>query len=494
LSEGSADAPPPLPEARGDQPGEDYMLYDLLNRQVKAQARAAVGSPDPAAWQTTAYDADGNVTAQRDPAIAGDATGSTYDDLNRLASSTDAWGTTTTYAYDADGNVAAKATAGVGTTRYAYDGLDRLASLTDPQGTVTTYASYDPEGRLLEKRLPNATHVDYAYDAAGRLRALRNRRGASHSASEAVIADYEARYDGTGQKVSETRPEGSFTYSYDALGRLRQVTQGSTTRSYGFDQNSNRTSLTVDGQLAKTYTYDALDRLVDIRDANGMHLEWFSYYASGEVKTHAAPSFSRSYTYDPRGLPTGETQGSDQVRYTLDALGRVLRETQSGGSPRDLRLLYADATDRPVATADPGTGAIGTSYQVDPGGLLATRAGGTTRYASWSLHGDLVQEADPSGALRSPAPLAYDEFGIPQGTGATPYGWTGETLRQTSRAPRRPTRAMDRPPPVQAGPRRPGAYPSSSRIRARIRSANPSGTRPSRHLRWISSLKSRSNP
>jgi RHS repeat-associated protein len=203
--------------------GDGYSVFDLDNRAIKIESLGTTGSPDPAKYVQVTFDSDGNRTRVQDPDISGDATAFAYDDLNRMTSATDAWGTTTTYAYDVDSNVTSETTPGIGTTSYTYDGLDRLATLTDPQGQATTYASYDKEGRLLEKRLPNTTHIDYVYDAAGRLTSVRNRKGASHQALEYALADASYTYDGTGQRLTEKLPtslssSGSASGTVDAAG------------------------------------------------------------------------------------------------------------------------------------------------------------------------------------------------------------------------------------------------------------------------------------
>jgi len=418
--------------AQGDTVSDSYGVYDVLNRPQKRESLATTGNPDPAKYVTTGYDADGNTIKTTDPDIASDPTAWTFDDLNRTASSTDAWGTTTTYAYDENSNVKTKNTPGIGAINSLYDGLDRLSSLTDPQGKQTTFAVYDKESRLLEKRLPNATHVDYAYDAVGHLLIQNNRRGATHSGSDTSIADFSSTYDGTGKRKTETRPDGTLTYTYDALGRLSQVVQGSSTRSYSFDLNSNRTQLRVNGALTKSYTYNALDRLTEIRDGANILTDSFVYSLAGQVKTHTGPGFSRTYLYDADGLPIKETQGTSSTTWVVDGLSRVIRSTSTGSSTADLRYGYDCSCDSRISESLASNGTLQTSYVADPSGLLEARNGSTTKYQYFSTHGDLVQTANDSGTLTYPSPLAYDEFGIPQGTKATPYGFTGGHQRETS--------------------------------------------------------------
>jgi RHS repeat-associated protein len=323
-----------------DAKGDHYQLYDPDDRLVKSQDLGAVGAPDPGRWVQLSYDADGNVTRVIDPDIAGDQTAFSYDDLNRFASSVDAYGRSTTYRYDQNGNMVEKTTTGIGTTTYTYDGLDRIQTLTDPQGKVTTYAAYDREGRLLEKRLPNATHVDYAYNAAGWLTSLKNTSGTSHAAGESsasALADTAYTYDGSGKKRTEVLPgsAGTRAYQYDAVGRLRRVEHGTPTREYIYDKNSNRMELRVNEASTETYTYNALDQLTQVTQAAGT--QTFTYNAAGEVTTHLLPGYvtrprTRTGTVDSAVSP-----GYQSWRFDV-TVGGPIQATLNWSGTADLNL------------------------------------------------------------------------------------------------------------------------------------------------------------
>jgi RHS repeat-associated protein len=323
-----------------DAKGDHYRVHDPDNRVVRSEDLGSTGAPDPARWVQFSYDADGNLTRVIDPDIAGDQTAFSYDDLNRRATLVDAWGRTTAYKYDQNGNMVEKTTTGIGTTSYMYDGLDRLQSLTDPQGNITTYPVYDKEGRLLEKRLPNATHIDYTYNAAGWLTSLNNRAGSTHTGAESsssALGDTAYSYDGSGKKRIEVLPgsAGTRTYQYDAVGRLKAVVHDTTTRDYIYDKNSNRVELRVNGASTETYTYNALDQLTEVTE--GAAIQSFTYNTAGEVTTHVLPGYvSRSKTRSGT-VDSGVSPGYQSWRFDVTAGGPIEATLNWSGSA-DLNL------------------------------------------------------------------------------------------------------------------------------------------------------------
>ncbi|MEO7803288.1 MAG: PA14 domain-containing protein [Actinomycetota bacterium] len=236
--------------------GDAYFAFDSDNRQVKSQqlptfpgtdGSTFTGNPDAASWATTTYDDDGNTLIVSDPTLAGSHskdTTSTYDDLNRLSSITDAWGGSTSYVYDPNGFVTSQTTP-AGTTSFVAttDGMDRIGSMTDTQGKTFSFI-YDAEGRLTRTDYPNTTHVDYGYGGQGELINQDNAKG-THAGGEQLISSFAYRYDQTGRKVAEAGPAGVSGYTYDRMGRLEGFTDAAeTTDGYRFDSDTNRVAAT----------------------------------------------------------------------------------------------------------------------------------------------------------------------------------------------------------------------------------------------------------
>ena len=106
------------------------------------------------------------------------------------------------------------------------------------------------------------------------------------------------------------------------------------------------------------------------------------------------------------------------------------QRTWKGESVADSRYLFGGASDSRLGEANAQTGSVSASFVTDMGGLLAVR-GTSTTYSYFNGHGDLVQRANAAGAILEATPFTYDEFGVPQGNGAVPYGWTGQQRRPT---------------------------------------------------------------
>jgi RHS repeat-associated protein len=222
--------------------GATCSTYDRLGRRLSVKA------PDRSSATTYAYNPDGQLTSVTDPTIPNAAlpvpSTYTYDDLGRLRAAKDAMAAGTevsvTYTYDEHGN---PKTRGDKTGIYAYlvDELDRMTGITDPAGRTYSF-TYDPDGRLTERVLPNSTKAALAYDTAGRLTTYNNQTTAG-----APLASFAHTYDARGRKLTEDGPEGLWTYRYDPLGRLEQVHDPATqrTRRYSFDLDSNRTAITL---------------------------------------------------------------------------------------------------------------------------------------------------------------------------------------------------------------------------------------------------------
>ncbi|MFQ5683983.1 MAG: hypothetical protein ACE5HC_12005 [Candidatus Binatia bacterium] len=124
-------------------------------------------------------------------------------------------------------------------------------------------------------------------------------------------------YDGLDRLTSETTPQGSVSYTYDAAGRrtsmtvsgqpsvvysydnanrLTQISQGTSTVIFSYDLASRRTSLTLPNGILVEYSYDAASRVTGItykRGATVLGDLTYTYDAAGN-RTKIGGSFSRT--------------------------------------------------------------------------------------------------------------------------------------------------------------------------------------------------------
>lgn len=244
------------------------------------------------------------------------------DALGRVLSVTDYQNRKVSYTYGVCGERKSITYPDGHAVEYAYDENLRLRKLTD--GANVTDYRFDEAGRITQKLFPNGTGVDYTYYQGGLLKSLVNRD------AEGVLDHCEYQYDENGNRTSLNRTRrgmdelsGHYQYGYDPLGRLISVQQDQNPeRRYVYDAFSNRTAMQDGGQTV-SYYYDALDRL--------MHTEQHKADAPGQVI---------GYSYDRRGNMTGVTvNGQLQKSFAYDAINQ-LTAAENRVCDRTARYVY----------------------------------------------------------------------------------------------------------------------------------------------------------
>ena len=282
---------------------------------------------DPLGHTTTyTYDADGNETSTTDS--LGDTTSYTYDTDNEQTLVTRPDGSVLKTTYDADGNVLAQTDGAGNTTSYTYDSFNRVSAATDPDQHMTRY-TYDADGHELTQISPAGTTTSYTYNADGQV--------TKSAYSDGVTPTVTETYDADGHRLTLTDGTGTSTFSYDALGRLTNATDGSgASVAYTYDPASRLTSLTYPNGKVVTYDYDPAGRLTSIVDWLG-HTTTFQYDPDGNLTAQHDPNnVSTTTAYDSTGAVTAITDATATTTlahfdYARDADGRVISET----SPSD---------------------------------------------------------------------------------------------------------------------------------------------------------------
>ncbi len=246
-----------------------------------------------------------------------------YDLLGRLASYTDADGGVTVNEFDPFGKPS-KVSDPTGYSTFAYDRVAEpcglLTSVTDSvAGTFT--AKYSPDGQLTELKYPGGLTRTDRLDA--NLQPVE--RTYTRDIDNEVIYSESVVENTAGQWVNHTYTGGGKTYRYDQLGRLTRaqheaaITAGCVTRTYHYDDRSNRTSQasfapTEDGSCQEEtadeegdHTYDTADRLTDagyVYDAFGRTTTLpggltNSYFANDLVQRQQLGDTRQTWTLDP---------------------------------------------------------------------------------------------------------------------------------------------------------------------------------------------------
>jgi RHS repeat-associated protein len=405
----------------------------------------SVTYPDGSATQAT-YDARGNVISSTNR--RGHTTTYTYDAHNLRTSKTFASGAQVLYTYDGHRNLQS-VTNSAGTTMYTYDSADRLTGIVYPNGQSIQYSynaggqrigmsdstgftvtysydaagrpsqvsnggarivayTYDAAGRLSQKTLGNGTYTTFAYDAAGNLLHLIN-----YSSGGSVISEYDSTYDGMGRRIGMNSPAGSWTYGYDADSQVTSVTLPGGSVQYTYDAAGNRTASVANGS-ATSFLVNNLDQYTQA-GANT-----YNYDADGNLIAGGG----WTYAYDDENRLISAGSATDTWSYQYDGLGNRVSATHNGSVTQYLNEPSGFGN---VEAEFDGAGHLTGhyTYGLDLAGFVP--AAGPAAYYHFDPAGNTAQMTNSSGSVvDSYSYLPFGEkltsiAGVPN-----PYTYVGE--------------------------------------------------------------------
>jgi RHS repeat-associated protein len=266
---------------------------------------------------------------------------------------------------------------------------------------------------------PDDAHVDTAYS------------GNQVTVTDQAVKKRRSETDALGRLIKVIEDPGNLNYetfySYDALGNLRQVTQGSQARTFVYDSLSRLVSATNPESGPVTYAYDPNGNLIEKTDARGVKTT-MAYDALNRVRSKAYSGTTSEgtaaasltppvfYFYDdystlPSGAPswpgtpskgrlTGITYGtgSEGTYYKYDVAGRIVTNHQRQGI-KDYATTYAYNLAGGVTFEQRGNYLrISSSY--DGAGRLSSLATSFTPFLSYVPRVKDITYT-PSGALES---------------------------------------------------------------------------------------------
>jgi RHS repeat-associated protein len=347
----------------------------------------SIDYPEGTADVSYVYDLAGNVTSMSDGL---GVTSYSYDVLGqRLSRSRN--GRTVSYAYTLNGQVGQIGYWNQGSVQYVYDATGRLTGLA-AWGAAATGYTYRSTGLLAGVSRTNSVNTGYTYDMASRLTGV---NGIGYI------------LDANGNRIQMSDWEGVTTYTYDALDRLMQAIYPTSTVTYTLDSVGNRLS-----DSGNVFGYDPSDRITNpgyTYDANGNLLSdgtaTYEYDAANRLILTTRNGVVTTYGYDGWGNLIQETVNGVTTEFVLDenaAYTRILGEVRSDGGER----LYA-------------YGAEGFTTQ--------QTIGGGVEYPLLDGLGSVRQLTDAAGVVI--LTRSYDAFGAVRyaaGAGVTRLGYTGE--------------------------------------------------------------------
>jgi RHS repeat-associated protein len=344
--------------------------------------------PDGSSEQFS-VDALGNITSAVNR--RGSTIGYTYDASGLLTKKQYADGSSVSYGYDTKGNLTS-VTDATGTIAMEYDVANQLTKINYPTGRSLTY-TYNADGQRTKLVSQDGYTVNYSYDTVGRLKTLTDGTGQS-------IISYD--YDSAGRLTKETNGNGTYTtYQYDLQSQLTQLINykaDNTVNSkfeYAYDNLGRRTSMTTLEGIFQ-YGYDATGQLTSVVTPTNRTIN-YQYDAAGNrigvtdngtttnYNTNNLNQYTNVgnalYTYDKDGNLISKTQGGQTSTYTYDVENRLTKVV----TPQGTWEYQYDGLGNRVATVLNGQR---TEYLLDPFGLgdVVGEYNGSTLVANYT-HG-----------------------------------------------------------------------------------------------------------
>ena len=317
-----------------------------------------------------------------------------YDAMGARVRQTDQRGVAKDYRYDSLGRLEEVQpdviidSQRVPNTIYTYDEVGNKLTQTDANGHTTSW-TYDYFGRVLTRQLPLGQTESFVYDDAARTVTHTDFNGDYSVTQNDVMGRVESvsyffadgtpratesyTYYDNSQIHTVTDKNGTTEYGYDSRDRLAWLIQPDGVRfDYDYDDVGNQTQVKVTRDEEVTvvdYTYDDLNRLETVIDANGTTT--YTYYDNGNLRTVTYPNGVRTeYQYNAvNQLEVLTTRNSaneiiSQYTYGLDNTGR--RETITEQNGRFTQYGYDDLyrlTSENITDATNGD--YSASYQYD---------------------------------------------------------------------------------------------------------------------------------
>ena len=360
---------------------------------------------DPLGRQSTiTYDKNGNRLAFTD--ASGKTTTNAYDSLDRLVTVTDALSNEIAFAYDANSNVTGITDAGNNTTSYTFNNLNRLTQTQYPDGS-TESLTYDDDGNVLTATDRAGNTISYAYDN------LNRRTTKTYPGGAQVTYTYNAI--GLVTSVADSGTGATLGYVYNDLNRISRINQGTSTVSYAYDARGNKTRLTYPDESYITYTYDALNRLDQVKSQDNQVITDYTYDSIGRrIQLDLLNGTQALYQYNAAGRLTGLTNRVAATQAVISNFSYTYNNDGSRASmvtPEGTHSYTYDDLYRLTGVSYPD--ATSATYSFDSAGNRTSVVnGGTVSYSANTLNqytsvGGAAYTYDGNGNLTSNSTDTY---------------------------------------------------------------------------------------
>ncbi|TYQ14731.1 UNVERIFIED_CONTAM: RHS repeat-associated protein [Acetivibrio alkalicellulosi] len=204
-------------------------------------------------------------------------------------------------------------------TNYKYDKMNRLEEVYENGKLIATY-KYDANGNRQSLTYQNNNRTEYKYNLANILERLTNYNG------DVLISDYNYTYYLDGNRESENNMVSKrvVNYLYDDLARLKrenEVLNGRQieTKTYTYDDYSNRETMTIEGKSVTRYKYDLNNRVEEEvkTPLNSNEIEEMTIYSYDDNGNQVFKEVIRGKVENP--VYTNKTE------YRYDSLNRLTK-------------------------------------------------------------------------------------------------------------------------------------------------------------------------
>lgn len=406
------------------------------------EPRGTISGANPDTYRTRmTWDQLDRVTSTTDP--LGHTTTTAFDPAGRVDHTTDAKGGLTSFTYGATANplTVQGPDSSVGPQRYTYDPNGNLATTTSPAGNTTTFTYTGNNARKTVSSTGTGTWT-YDYDAAGRLakatapslRSVTLTRNPQGQVSKLTYSDgtpaVSYTYDATGNRYSMTDTQGTTYYSYNAVNGLTSVARSGIAQFlYTYDEAGQLSTRQIpDGSGTTQYTYDRDSRMTGVSAGNQTLAAYAYDNATGTVTTTLPGGVSNTLQIDAAGRPTVAqakkgTTTLTRSQYSLDELGNPTQIQNADGTTDSyayspLSRLTAACYGATTCSAGTATAAFRYSYDGDSNITSVIQPAGTSTY-TYDSAGRLSSRAGLKGA----ATYQYDADGNTTSNGTAAYSW-----------------------------------------------------------------------
>lgn len=407
-------------------------VYDGLNRNTSVAYAGETGPPTPAV--TRSYDgaAGGKGRVWKsESAQTGLTTFEEYDAAGRPLRQSQrfwagaAWGTAynVSYSYDISGHLKTQTYPSGHAVAYAYDNAGRLSAFTGNLGgrAVRTYAdalAYDASGRMSQERFGTDAPVynKRLYNSRGQLAEIRLGTAALPDTGwqrGAIINHYSASgWGATGggpDNNGNLRRQDIFIPKFDAAGYDQAGNFDLSSQGFDYDALNRLRSVSEGGRWRQQYDYDRWGN----RTINAAATQVFEQGATYNIPE---PQFTVDTNTNRLGVPSGQ---SGQMLY--DAAGNLTVDTYRGGKNGGGTRSY-DAENRLTSSQFVAGQTQTAGFVYDADGRRVKRMVGTAAEA-WQVYGadgELLAEYAP---------------GAPQSSPQREYGYRSGELLVTAEAP-----------------------------------------------------------